>query len=164
MNHVYLGLGSNRGNRADNLNQAIKGLEEKTGKVIVVSSIYETQPWQMDDATSFLNQVIAMDTELSAPELMKLILQLEESMGRVRTKAIGYEPRIIDIDILFYNNDILHCDFLIVPHPQIENRRFVLEPLAEVAPDYVHPSLQKSIKQLLSDCPDKLFITKFVSK
>lgn len=164
MNHVYLGLGSNRGNRQNNLKNTIKLLEEKAGRLLDTSSIYETQPWQMDDATSFLNQVILMETYLHPPAIMKLILQIEESMGRMRTKNAGYEPRTIDIDILFFNNDIIHSDFLIIPHPQIQKRRFVLEPLAEIASGYIHPELKKSIKQLLAECSDVHSIQKFVSK
>ena len=164
MNHVFIGLGSNRGDRENNLNQAIKQLGEKAGKVVKVSSVYETQPWQMNDDTQFLNQAIEMETGLSADVLMKTILGIEESMGRVRGKSAGYEPRTIDIDILFFNSDIIESDLVTVPHPQLHKRRFVLEPLVELSPDYVHPQLKKALKQLLAETIDIHHIRKFVSK
>jgi len=162
MNFVYLGLGSNRGNRQDNLATAIKLLQEKAGKAIVASSVYETAPWQMEDNTPFLNQVIFIETTLSAPVLMDAILKIEEAMGRMRTKNTGYEPRSIDIDILFFNNDVLETDFLIIPHPHVAKRRFVLEPLAEIASAYIHPQLKKTMAWLLSDCDDGLSVKKLV--
>lgn len=164
MNFVYLALGSNRGNRQNNLAAAIRQLEEKAGRLVLASRIYETAPWGMDDSTPFLNQVILIETTQSSLALMDILLAIEESMGRVRTKNAGYEPRGIDIDILFFNNDVLETDSLIIPHPQIANRRFVLEPLAEIASSYVHPQLKKSIAQLLTDCDDGLSVQRFVSK
>ena len=162
MNHVFLGLGSNRGDRQNNLAGAIKLLEEKVGKLVQASPIYETAPWQMDDSTSFLNQVISIDTELSAFSLLEAIVKIEESMGRVRTHDAGYEPRTIDIDILFFNNDVLESDLLIIPHPHITKRRFVLQPLADINPDYVHPLLKKSVAALLIECQDALSVKKLV--
>lgn len=162
MNHVFLGLGSNRGDRQNNLAIAIKLLEEKAGMLVHASAIYETAPWQMNDSTPFLNQVISIDTELSAFGLLEAIVKIEESMGRVRTTNAGYEPRIIDIDILFFNNDVLESDLLIIPHPHITERRFVLQPLADIAPNYVHPLLKKSITDLLKECQDSLSVKKLV--
>jgi 2-amino-4-hydroxy-6-hydroxymethyldihydropteridine diphosphokinase len=162
MNHVFLGLGSNRGDKQNNFATAIKLLEEKAGKLVQASPIYETAPWQMDDATPFLNQVIAVDTELSAFALLDAIVKIEESMGRIRSGSESYEPRNIDIDILFYNNDILESDLLIIPHPHIENRRFVLQPFADIRPDYLHPLLKKPVAQLLSECQDSLSVKKLV--
>jgi 2-amino-4-hydroxy-6-hydroxymethyldihydropteridine diphosphokinase len=164
MNIAYLALGSNRGNREENLRTAIKLIEEKAGKVLLASSIYETQPWQMDDDTSFFNQVIQIETPLPAIALMKTLISIEEFMGRIRQKRAGYESRIIDIDILFFNNDIIQTESLVVPHPHISDRKFVLEPLAEIAPTYIHPSLQSAIKQLLKDCKDMCLVTKIVLK
>lgn len=164
MNHVYLALGSNRGDRQNNLLTAIKKLEEEAGKIALVSSLYETQPWQMNDATHFLNQVILLDTGLTAPNLIKVIFTIEESLGRARSNSNVYEPRTIDIDILFFNNEILNSSILTIPHPQIAKRRFVLEPLSEIAPAYIHPQLNKSVTELLSSCTDEHSISKLVSE
>lgn len=164
MNHVYLALGSNRGDRRNNLQNAIKLLVEKAGKIVCASSLYETQPWQMNDATQFLNQVVLLDTGLTAPDLIKVILGIEESMGRVRSNNTIYESRTIDIDILFFNNEILNSSLLTIPHPQITKRRFVLEPLSEIAPAYIHPQLNKSVSELLSSCTDEHSISKLVSE
>lgn len=163
MNKAFLSLGSNRGNRQEYLQNAITMLQKTGGKVRGESSIYETQPWQMSDSTNFLNQVIMLETALDAQALMDVIIQTETSMGRIRTKT-GYEPRTIDIDILFFNDEVINSSSLTVPHPQIPKRRFVLEPLCELAPEYIHPTLKKSLKQLLSECPDTHTIAKLVSK
>ena len=163
MNSVFLSLGSNRGNRQEYLQTAITLLEKKAGKLLKSSHIYETQPWQMTDDINFLNQVIWLETTLDANQIMELIIETETSMGRIRAKS-GYEPRTIDIDILFFNDAVITSPSLRVPHPLIAQRRFILEPLCELAPDYIHPVLKKTIKQLLSDCPDKHSIRKFASK
>jgi len=164
MNNVYLGLGSNLGDRENRLGNAKELLQEKAGKILLTSSIYETQPWKMEDAKLFLNQVILLETFLSAFDLMNILINIEISMGRTREKKEGYESRIIDIDILFYNRDILHFESLVIPHPQIAYRRFVLEPLNEIAADYIHPDLKKPVKFLLAECIDKGTIAKYVLK
>ena len=163
MNSAFLSLGSNRGNRQEYLQNAIAMLEKRAGKVSKRSSIYETQPWNMSDSTNFLNQVILIETALDAPALMEIIIETETSLGRIRTKS-GYEPRTIDIDILFFNDTVINSELVTVPHPQIPKMRFVLEPLCELAPEYIHPLLKKSLKQLLSECPDTHTIAKLVSK
>jgi 2-amino-4-hydroxy-6-hydroxymethyldihydropteridine diphosphokinase len=164
MNRVYIALGSNRGDREKNLRDAIKLIEEKAGKVLSVSSVYETEPWQMNDSVSFLNQVILMETKQDGATLMEMLIQIEKSMGRIRHHGVGYESRTIDLDILFFNNEVIQSESLVVPHPQIAKRRFVLEPLAEIAPDYVHPVLKKTMLHLLKSCADKHSVRKFVSK
>jgi 2-amino-4-hydroxy-6-hydroxymethyldihydropteridine diphosphokinase len=163
MNKVFLSLGSNRGNRQKYINDAIVILEKKGGKMLRTSFVYETEPWKMNDGTNFLNQVILLETSLDAQQIMNLIIETETSMGRIRSKA-GYEPRTIDIDILFFNEEIIESLSVIVPHPLVSERRFILEPLCEIAPNYIHPILKKSLKQLLVDCPDKHSIGRFVSK
>jgi len=163
MNKAHLSLGSNRGDRIGNLNKAINLLSTWAGNLIRVSSIYETPPWKMADETNFLNQVLVIETKLPAEKLLDMILQIESIMGRIRT-AKGYEPRTIDIDILFFNDEIINNERLTIPHPLIQERKFVLEPLNEISAEYVHPVLQKSIMQLLGECGDKSTVRKLVSK
>jgi 2-amino-4-hydroxy-6-hydroxymethyldihydropteridine diphosphokinase len=163
MNKAYLSLGSNRGNRAANLKRAINLLSEWTGNVSKISSLYETPPWKMDDETDFINQVLLLETTLTAPELIDNIILVESMMGRQRASK-KYEPRIIDIDILFFNDEIIQSEELIVPHPLMQERRFVLEPMIEIAPGFIHPVLKKSMLQLLSVSADKSDIRKLVSK
>jgi 2-amino-4-hydroxy-6-hydroxymethyldihydropteridine diphosphokinase len=109
----------------------------------LVSSVYETPPWKMVDETDFFNQVLLVETTLTAPQLIDTIILVESMMGRLRTSK-KYEPRIIDIDILFFNEEIINSEELTVPHPLIQERRFVLEPMAEIAPDFIHPVLKKA--------------------
>ena len=163
MNKAYLSLGSNRGNRTANLNRAVNLLSEWTGNVNKVSSLYETPPWKMDDETDFINQVLLLETTLSAPELIDTIILVESMMGRQRMSK-KYEPRIIDIDILFFNDEIINTEELTVPHPLIQERKFVLEPMTEIIPGFIHPVFKKSMVQLLSECEDKSEIRKLVSK
>jgi 2-amino-4-hydroxy-6-hydroxymethyldihydropteridine diphosphokinase len=122
------------------------------------SSIYETAAWGKNDQPAFLNQVLEIETALSPPQLLKTILAIEENIGRVRQEKYG--PRIIDIDILLFNDEVLHLPMLKIPHPQLQNRRFVLVPLAEIAPDLIHPVFKKTIAELLAICPDKLEVSR----
>lgn len=163
MNKAYLSLGSNRGDREANLEKAIQLLTEWAGNIIRVSSLYETPPWKMADETNFINQVLLIETNLKAEGLLNTILQIEILMGRVRTSK-GYEPRIIDIDILFFNDEIISSNQLTIPHPLMQERRFVLEPLNEIAPDSIHPVFKKNVMQLLTECKDKSAVRKLVSK
>jgi len=163
MNRVYISLGSNRGKREENLQRSIELLNEKAGKVVQRSSVYETEPWQMTDSTNFLNQVVLLETALNADTLMDTILGIESALGRIRI-AERYEPRTIDIDILFFNNDVLETEKVTVPHPHLHQRRFVLNPLSELAPGFIHPVLQKSMEQLLQECGDSLEVSRLVSK
>jgi len=158
MNKIYLLLGSNIGDSGRRLNDAIKHINKKIGKVIRHSHIYTTAAWGKTDQPDFLNQVIVAETKMTAAETMQKILEIEAAMGRVRTEKNA--PRIIDIDILFFNKDIINKDGLMIPHKEIPNRRFVLVPLNELSPGFVHPVAQKSIHQLLRDCTDKLPVQK----
>ncbi len=159
MNKTYLLLGSNMGNSPDQLATAIHHIGKKTGKLIRKSALYTTAAWGNTHQPDFLNQIIVIKTTLTAAETLQSILAIEIIMGRVRT--VKNAPRIIDIDILFFNKEIINQDDLIIPHPEIENRRFVLIPLNQIAPRLVHPSLKKSIHHLLSVCPDNLNVKKF---
>jgi 2-amino-4-hydroxy-6-hydroxymethyldihydropteridine diphosphokinase len=153
MSQLLLGLGSNEGNRMDFLASAIKQIGLRVGKVIRLSSVYETQPWGFNHESQFLNQVAEVETTLSPGETIKTLLIIEKELGRCR-QTNGYAARTIDIDILFFDQQIIHSDNLIVPHPHIAQRRFVLEPLSEIVPHFVHPLLQKSIEVLLKECLD----------
>lgn len=154
MNNVYLLTGGNLGNRLVNLKNAFNLIDELAGTVIKSSSIYETAAWGQIDQPSFLNQVLLCTTQLTAEQVLQTILLIEEKMGRKRIEKMG--PRIIDIDILFYNDEVIDLPELKVPHPEIANRRFVLEPLHEIASDYIHPVLKRSIADLLNACTDAL--------
>lgn len=158
MNNTYLLLGSNMGNSLEQVSTAIELLEKKIGTLLLRSNLYATAAWGNTSQPDFLNQVIEVNTPLNATETLKEILSIEKNMGRIRT--VKNAPRIIDIDILFFNNEIINQSDLIVPHPEIQNRRFVLTPLNEMAPQMIHPVFNKTIEQLLSQCPDQLAVKK----
>ena len=147
---AYLSLGSNLGDRAANLEEAIRRLE-KFGKITAKSSLYETEPVEVETQPWFLNCAIALETEMASQQLLAAALAIEQSMGRRRTRHKG--PRTIDIDILFFNDSIEASAALTVPHPALHLRRFVLEPLAEIAPDLRHPVLKKSVREMLDGLP-----------
>lgn len=154
MNTLYLITGGNLGDRKNNMLVAGELIEDRIGKIIKSSKIYETQAWGNTNQPSFYNEVHIVKSKLSAEEVMNRILEIEKEMGRIRT--IKNAARIIDIDILFFNKEIINTPNLIVPHIEIPNRRFVLMPLAELSPDFIHPVLNRSIKDLLSTCKDQL--------
>lgn len=159
MNKTYLLLGSNMGNSQQQLTEAIKHINKEIGDVIRRSSLYATAAWGNTDQPDFLNQVIVAETEMNAEDTIRQILSIEKKMGRVRT--VKNAPRVIDIDILFFNRDIIQSPNLIVPHPEIQNRRFVLVPLNELSPLLQHPVLHKNMHQLLLSCKDTLDVKKF---
>jgi|SRR5579864_3917803 len=155
---AYLSLGSNVGDREQNLRDAIARLAS-AGRVISVSSFYETEPVEFTQQAWFLNCALALETVLDPERLMQTILQIEADMGRQRTREKG--PRTIDIDILLVGNAIINSPGLSVPHPAMHQRRFVLEPLAEIAPEVRHPVLQKTIPELRDTLPPGQEVRKF---
>ena len=158
MNKVYLLMGGNLGDRQVHLSRAAADMEISLGKISVRSAIYQTDPWGKTDQEPFLNQCLLLETALDPGALMRGILQIEENLGRRRGEKYG--PRIIDIDILFFNDATIDLPNLQIPHPQLAFRRFVLVPLCEIAAQYRHPLLHKTIQQLLQECPDPLNVKK----
>ena len=159
MNNTNLLLGSNMGNSKASLSKAVALIENQIGTVIRQSGLYSTAAWGNTKQPDFLNQVIIVETKLSALQTMQTILNIEKKMGRIRT--VKNAPRVIDIDILFFNKEIIEQKDLIIPHPQIQNRRFVLVPLNQLSPNLKHPVLKKTVHQLLINCIDVLNVKKF---
>lgn len=155
MNEVYLCLGGNLGNYLENLNKACQLINEKAGKLIQQSSVYQSQAWGMDVAPDFYNQVIKIETKFTAQQLISVLFDIEKTLGRKRTETLGYQNRIMDIDILFFNHEIIRTDLLKIPHPRLHLRQFVLQPLNEIAPNFIHPLFHTTIAELLMICPDK---------
>jgi 2-amino-4-hydroxy-6-hydroxymethyldihydropteridine diphosphokinase len=155
MNVVFLSLGGNLGNRSENLNRAIEHIKAIGAKIIKVSSLYETAAWGSTSTKKYLNQVIQIGTSLTAHQLLKETLSIEKRMGRVRTSDRNTD-RVIDIDLLFFNNDVSNSKTLHIPHPRIQLRKFVLIPLNEIAAKFIHPVLNQPIKTLLKKCEDVL--------
>jgi 2-amino-4-hydroxy-6-hydroxymethyldihydropteridine diphosphokinase len=158
MNKAYLLTGGNMGNREEHLATARELINQQCGSISKASSLYETAAWGKTDQPAFLNQALEVETALNARQLMRHILKIEKQMGRIRKEKYG--PRIIDIDILLFNTEKYNYHFLKLPHPEMQNRRFALLPLVEVAPDVMHPVLNKTIAELLKECPDKLLVKK----
>lgn len=148
MASVYLGLGTNIGNKRKNMVTGAALLAERAGDVLSLSSFYETEPWGFDSENTFLNAALELETSCSPMELLRLTQQIEQEMGRTQKSDGSYHDRIIDIDILLYGNEIIHTEELVVPHPLMQQRLFVMQPLAEIAPSLVHPVLQKSMYEL----------------
>lgn len=158
MNKLYLLTGSNMGDSSLQLEKAAASIEKEIGHITRQSGIYQTAAWGLTSQPDFLNQVLIVETGITARETMKKILSIEKKMGRVRT--VKNAPRIIDIDILYFGKEIIHEKDLVVPHPAISQRRFVLVPLNELSPHFIHPVLNVSNHQLLMKCPDKLDVKK----
>lgn len=150
--NIYLLLGCNIGNRKSNLTRAITLIKEAGIKVKKCSSIYKTAAWGITDQADFFNQVLITETDHPPLELLAVLLSIEKSMGRER--KVKWGPRLIDIDILFFGDIAIESSILTIPHPELHNRRFTLQPLYEIAPDLIHPILNKTIEELLAICPD----------
>ncbi|MBN1388524.1 MAG: 2-amino-4-hydroxy-6-hydroxymethyldihydropteridine diphosphokinase [Bacteroidales bacterium] len=151
---AYLGLGTNIGDRAKNLACARDRLAERLVIIESVSPVYISKPWGFKSDHDFYNQVIATKTKVDAFDLLDLAQEIENIMGRLRSMK-GYSDRIIDIDILFYGNEIISSKPLIIPHPLLHKRIFVLQPMADIAPGFIHPVLNKTIKELMEECGDR---------
>lgn len=161
MNVVYLLLGSNFTDRSLMLQSAKEAIHSRIGHITSQSSIYETEPWGFQSDNLFLNQVVRLETRLLPREILEEILGIEENLGRKRERLNGYTARSIDIDILFYNNDIIEEDCLAIPHPKIAERMFALVPLCEIAQGIVHPTSNKTIGQLVRECSDRLKVCRY---
>lgn len=146
---VYIGIGSNLGNKRENCLKAVKSLEESGLRISKRSSLHETEPWGVKEQPKFINMAVEADTDLPPKELLLLLKKIEDAMGRERMTRWG--PRIIDLDILLYNDLQMKEPDLQIPHPLMHERDFVLEPLSEIAPDKVHPVLSRKIRDLLQD-------------
>jgi len=158
MNIIIL-LGSNLGDRLANLKQAIASIASFSS-ILQHSNIYQTAAWGNTDQADFLNQAIEIQTHQTAENLMQALLAIESQMGRVRLQK--WEPRIIDLDIIFYESAIHNSDFIQIPHPEMQKRAFVLKPLLDIIPHFEHPILNQTITQLWEKCPDQLEVSLFV--
>jgi 2-amino-4-hydroxy-6-hydroxymethyldihydropteridine diphosphokinase len=162
MNDAFLCLGGNLGDRQGNLDKARVLITERCGKINAVSKIYETEAWESHSLNKYLNQVIRIKTGLNENKLLKRLLEIEKELGRER-KGKKNEDRLIDIDILFFNNSIVEMKGLVIPHPRLHLRRFVLKPLMDIDRKFVHPFLKESIEKLYAKCADKSQIREFRS-
>ena len=160
MKNVFLGIGTNLGSRESNLEQAVAEIEKYIGPVLSTSSIYETEPWGFKAKDEFLNRVIKVETELTPSGLLGKILLIESLLGRVRNEE-RYSSRLIDIDILLYEDKIIEEESLKIPHPLLQHRRFVLVPLCELASEMIHPVLKRSFAELLEICGDRSIVKKY---
>ena len=156
---AYILFGSNLGDRAMQIQEAQNRVKERAGQSLVISSVYETEPWGFTHQTPFLNQAMGLLTQEPPGRLMQLLLSIEQEMGRIR-KGGGYHARTLDIDILFYGRDIINQNDLVVPHPRLCERRFALVPMEEIAPEMIHPLLNISIRELLIECKDPGWVRK----
>jgi len=156
---VILHTGSNLGKRLKNLCLANYFIEREIGLITISSSVYETEAWGKTSQNLFLNQALVVETQLEPVDILNVIHRIEKDMGRIRFEKWG--ARIIDIDILFYNDQIIKKDNIKIPHPEITNRNFVLVPLNEIMPDYIHPSQSKPISLLLEECKDQCAVRQY---
>lgn len=152
MTTIFIGLGANIGDREGALAEAVRRLEADIGPVVLRSSIYRTDPVEVLDQAEFLNQVVALESELDPVAVLERLLAIERSMGRVRSRDKG--PRTIDLDLLLHGESVVRAPGLEVPHPRLHLRRFVLVPLVEIAPERLHPGFGETLGALLARCPD----------
>lgn len=162
MNKLYLSIGGNLGEKLKNLQKACELIELGVGKITLQSSVYETAAWGNEAQPSFLNQVLLIETDLTAIEALHAVQKIEHSMGRIRSEKYG--PRVMDIDILYYNDLVFQNRHLTIPHPEIAKRKFVLIPLAEIAPDWTDPVTGRTITALLHATEDLLEVNLYTDK
>ena len=160
---VFIQLGSNLGNRQNAIFLSQQFVLQQIGYVVNESAIYETEPWMMDSDEWFLNQVIEVETNLEPHSLLLKLKDFEQTQGR-KAETVKYQPRVIDMDILFYGNRIINSSDLVVPHPFLHERKFVLIPMNEINPDFIHPIFNKSIKELLTECNDSYQVSLYKQK
>ena len=158
-NISYLSLGSNLKNKADNIFKATSFIENKIGPIIKSSKLYTTEPWGVKNQNKFINQVLSIETSLSPLDLLNECKNIEKKMGRISSRRWG--ERLIDIDILYYNDLILNFKKLSIPHPEIANRKFILIPLNDIDPDYVHPILDLTNQELLNETNDNCLVIEY---
>lgn len=158
-NTIYISLGSNLGHKKFHLQQALLHLGKALGPVTAISSLYRSPAWGFDGA-DFLNACIAVETNKGATETMHILLDIEKAMGRERSGADGYADRAIDLDLIYFGQEVIRTEGLVVPHPRMQERKFVLKPLADIAPQFYHPVLHKDTRNLLQECKDKTSPTK----
>lgn len=159
----FLQLGTNKGDKYQNLEKAIVFIETHIGHVEKRSAVYESEPWGYNDEETYFNQVIKVVTHLSAENLLNKCLEIETQLGRIRTRS-SYEARTMDIDILFYGKAIIKMDKLEIPHPRIQERKFVLLPLSEIESEFVHPELNSTIHKILEECEDTCWVKKILPR
>ena len=159
MNIVFLQLGGNLGNREQLLKDAILAVENRVGNIIDLSKVYESAPWRVEGQNNYLNQIIKVKTTLLAREVLSTVLSIEKQLGRIRIEKWG--ERLIDIDIIFYNNSIIETPELCIPHKHLHERMFVLTPLCDIASKMVHPKYNKTIEELLQECNDTELVEEY---
>lgn len=163
MNRVFLSLGSNLGDRISNINKAYQIIEERVGTILKKSSFYSSPPWGFESDEAFINTVILISTQKSAEEVLDILKDIERGLGRKKkTDPTGYHDRIIDLDIIDYNGIVLNTKELILPHPRMEQRDFVLVPLAEIEPNWLHKGKNLPLNDLLKTLPNERFIERLI--
>lgn len=158
----YLLLGSNLGDKWAKVSHAIGEIGAQIGRVMKQSAFYASEPWGFDSTEEFINVVVEVKTVFGPDEILDIILEIENEAGRKRERKSGYASRMLDIDILFYDDLIMSGEKLTIPHPRLHRRRFTLEPLHEIAPSLVHPLFKKNVATLLEECTDRLFVKKMM--